>query len=217
MLMPAPPAPFIPVSVQGKQTLAVMFVYDGDPESGQGALEPFRALSEPMAEFVMPMPYVGIYEMLKAAEQRAPASHRSLFLETLDDAAVDEIVTRMSAPSSPHAVTQIRILGGQMARVSADATAFAHRDAKVMLTIITPFEDPSEAPVHAAWTHGYYEALRPRSSGVYSNFLEVEGEDRIREAYPDATYRRLAQIKRRYDPTNLFRLNQNIAPAPSVA
>ena len=217
MLMPAPTAPFIPESVQGKQTLAVMFVYDGDPESGQQALEPFRALSEPMAEFVMPMPYVGIYEMLKAAEQRAPASHRSLFLETLDDAAVDEIVTRMSAPSSPHAMTQVRILGGQMARVSADATAFAHRDAKVMLTIITPFEDPSEAPVHAAWTHGYYEALRPRSSGVYSNFLEVEGEDRIREAYPDATYRRLAQIKRRYDPTNLFRLNQNIAPAPSVA
>ena len=217
MLMPAPPAPFIPESVQGKQTLAVMFVYDGDPEAGQQVLEPFRALSEPMAEFVMPMPYVGIYEMLKAAEQRAPATHRSLFLETLDDDAVDEILARMSAPSSPHGMTQIRILGGQMARVANDATAFAHRDANVMLTIITPFEDPAEAPTHAAWTHAYYEALRPRSTGVYSNFLEVEGEDRIREAYPAATYRRLAEIKRRYDPTNLFRLNQNVAPAVSVA
>ena len=92
MVMPAPPAPFIPEAVQGKQTLAVMFVYDGDPESGQQALEPFRALSTPMAELAMPMPYVGIYEMLKAAEQRAPAAHRSLFLETLDDVAVDEIV-----------------------------------------------------------------------------------------------------------------------------
>jgi FAD/FMN-containing dehydrogenase len=86
-----------------------------------------------------------------------------------------------------------------------------------MLTIITPFEDLAEAPVHAAWTQAYYEALRPRSSGVYSNFLEAEGDDRIREAYPDATYRRLAEIKRRYDPTNLFRLNQNIPPAAAIA
>ena len=120
-------------------------------------------------------------------------------------------------PSSALAMTQIRILGGQMSRVPADATAFAHRDAKVMVVLITPFEDPAEAPVHTAWTHEYFEALRPRAIGVYSNFLEAEGEDRIREAYPTATYRRLADVKRRYDPTNLFRLNQNIAPAVSVA
>jgi FAD/FMN-containing dehydrogenase len=170
-----------------------------------------------MAELVMPMPYVGIYEMLKDAEQRTPASHRSLFLESLDDAAVDTILEHMVAPSSPVAMTQIRILGGALARVPTDATAFAHRDAKVMVVIITPFEDLSEAPVHAAWTHEYFEALRPRATGVYSNFLEVEGEDRIREAYPKATYRRLADVKRRYDPTNLFRLNQNIAPAASIA
>ena len=216
-LLPAPPAPFIPESVQGQLTLAVMFVYDGDPESGQKALEPFRALSTPMAEFVMPMPYVGMYEMLKAAEQRSPASHRSLFLDTLDDEAVETILDHMSEPSSPAAMTQIRVLGGAMARVPGDATAFAHRDAKVMVVLITPFEDVAEAPVHSAWTQEFFEALRPRATGVYSNFLEAEGEVRIREAYPDATYRRLAQIKRRYDPTNLFRLNQNIAPAPSIA
>lgn len=74
----------------------------------------------------------------------------------------------------------------------------------------------AEAPIHAAWTQSFYEALRPRVVGVYSNFLEAEGETRIREAYPDLTYHRLADIKRRYDPTNLFRLNQNIRPAPSV-
>ena len=217
MLMPAPPAPFIPESVQGQLTLAVMFVYDGDQESGQRALEPFRALATPMAEMVMPMPYVGIYEMLKDAEQRGAAAHRSLFLDALDDDAVDTILTRMSEPSSPVAMTQIRILGGQMARVPSDATAFAHRDARVMVVLITPYEDASEGPLHAAWTQAYYEELRPRATGVYSNFLEVEGEDRIREAYPAPTYRRLAEVKRRYDPTNLFRLNQNIAPAASVA
>ena len=216
-VMAVPPAPFIPEAVHGQLALVVMFVYDGDPAAGQKALEPFRALSTSMAELIMPMPYVGMYEMLKAAEQRAPAAHRSLFLDALDDEAVDTILDRMSEPSSPGAMTQIRILGGAMARVPADATAFAHRDAKVMVTLLTPFEDVAETPVHAHWTHEYYEALRPRATGVYSNFLEAEGEVRIREAYPDATYRRLAQIKRRYDPTNLFRLNQNIAPAPSIA
>ena len=215
-LMPAPPAPFIPEAIHGQPTLAVMFVYDGDAESGQAALEPFRQLATPMAELVMPMPYVGIYQMLKDAEQRSPASHRSLFLETLDDAAIDTILERMAAPSSPMAMTQIRILGGAMARVGAEDTAFAHRDAGVLVVIITPFEDMAEAAVHAAWTQAYYEALRPRSTGVYSNFLEAEGEERIREAYPEATYRRLADVKRRYDPTNLFRRNQNIAPATAL-
>ena len=86
-----------------------------------------------------------------------------------------------------------------------------------MVIILTPFEDPAEAPIHAAWTQAFYEALGPRAVGVYSNFLEAEGEARIREAYPDATYRRLAEVKRRYDPANLFRLNQNIRPATGVA
>jgi FAD/FMN-containing dehydrogenase len=212
-LMPAPPAPFIPEEIHFQLTLAVMFVFDGDPEAGQAALAPFRALATPMAEVVAPMPYLGIYQMLAAAETRSPASHRSLFLDTLDDDAVDTILARMAAPSAPGAMTQIRILGEAMARVDADATAFAHRDANVMVTIITPYEDIAEAPINAAWTHAFFEALRPRAIGVYSNFLEDEGEDRIREAYPEATYRRLAEVKRHYDPTNLFRLNQNIRPA----
>jgi FAD/FMN-containing dehydrogenase len=150
--------------------------------------------------------------MLKDAERRAHASHRSLFLDTLDDAAIDEILARTAAPSSPTAMTQIRILGGAMARIGADATAFAHRDATVMVTILTMYEDAAEAPIHAAWTQSYFEALRPRATGAYANFLEAEGEARIREAYPEATYRRLADVKRRYDPTNLFHLNQNIRP-----
>jgi len=214
-LMAAPPAPFIPAEVHGKPTLAIMFVFDGDPEAGAAAIEPFRQVATPMAELVMPMPYPGIYEMLKDAEMRMPATHRSLFLDTLDDAAIDEILARTAAPSSPMAMTQIRILGGEMARVDSGATAFAHRDANVLVTLVTPFLDPTELPVHAAWTHAYYEALRPRAVGVYANFLEDEGTDRIHEAYPALTYRRLAEVKRRYDPSNLFRLNQNIRPAVS--
>ncbi len=110
-------------------------------------------------------------------------------------------------------MTQIRILGGAMGRVPASETAFAHRDATVLIAMITPFEDAVEAPVHEAWTSAYFDALRPGATGVYSNFLSDEGDGRVHEAYPGQTYQRLAQVKRRYDPTNVFHLNQNIRPA----
>jgi hypothetical protein len=211
--MAAPPAPTIPAELHGKPTLAILFVFDGDPEAGQAAIEPFRQVATPMAELIMPMPYVGIYELLKDAEQPGPGVHRSLFLATLDDAAIDAILEHTAAATSPATMTQIRILGGAMARVPAGDTAFAHRDAGVMVVLMTQFEDAAELPVHQAFIQAYYEALAPASVGVYSNFLEAEGEARIHEAYPDLTYRRLAQVKRRYDSENLFRLNQNIRPA----
>jgi FAD/FMN-containing dehydrogenase len=216
VLMAAPPAPFIPTELHGKPTLAIMFVYDGDPEAGQAAIEPFRQVATPMAELAMPMPYPGIYKLLEDAEKPGSAAHRSLFLDALDDAAIDAILEHTAAASSPATMTQIRILGGAMARVPAGETAFAHRDAGVMVIILTPFEDPAEASVHQAFTQAYFEALRPGATGVYANFLEAEGEARVHEAYPDLTYRRLAQVKRTYDPTNLFRLNQNIRPAPEA-
>ena len=212
-LMPAPPAPFIPEAIQGQLVLAIMFVFDGDPEAGQAAIEPFRQVAAPLVELVMPMPYPGIYELVKEGELRTPGSHRSMFLDTLDDATIDTILERMAAPSSPMAMVQLRILGGAMARVDADATAFAHRGARVMFIILTLFEDPAEWSTHEAWTEAFFDAVRPAASGVYVNFLEAEGEERIREAYPEATYARLATVKRRYDPDNLFRLNQNIRPA----
>jgi FAD/FMN-containing dehydrogenase len=215
-LMAAPPAPFIPAELHGQPTLAILFVFDGDAEAGQAAIQPFREVATPMAELVMPMPYPGIYELLKDAEHPIQAAHRSLFLEALDDATVDTIIEYTSAPDAPMAMTQIRILGGAMARVPADDTAFAHRDAPVMVVIVAPYEDPAQAASHQAWTQAFYEALRPGARGVYANFLEDEGEARVREAYPEPTYRRLAEVKRRYDPANLFRVNQNIRPATEV-
>jgi FAD/FMN-containing dehydrogenase len=213
MLMPAPPAPFVPVAAQGRLALAILFVYAGDPADGAAAIAPFKAVAAPIAEVAMPMPYPGIYEFTSQGEQRGASAHRSLFLDAMDDATIDTILERMAAPSSPVAMTQIRVLGGAVARVPATATAYAHRDATVMIALITPFEDPAEEPVHEAWTHAYFEALRPAATGVYANFLGNEGAGRVREAYPDLTYQRLAQVKRRYDPGNLFHLNQNIRPA----
>src|SRR5262249_10845468 len=104
---------------------------------------------------------------------------------------------------------------GAMARVGSDASAFAHRDQRYFVAIIGLWLDANEdAAVHTAWTQSLWQTLRPEGSGAYVNFLENEGADRIREAYPPATYARLAAIKRRYDPENLFRFNQNVPPRP---
>lgn len=215
-LMHVPPAPFAPAEHVGKLALAVMFVWSGELEAGKAALEPFRTVAAPLFEAVMPMPYPGIYQLLAGSEQRGFAAHRSRFLSEIDDDAIDSILAAMAAPSSPEAMVQIRILGGAMARVPNDATAFAHRVAPIMVTIITPYEDPATEPAQVEWTVALHDALGANDAGVYSNFLEVEGEARIRAAYPRGAYERLAEIKRRYDPTNLFRLNQNIRPSVAV-
>lgn len=100
-----------------------------------------------------------------------------------------------------------------MARVPADATAFAHRKSRIMVNIAALYEDPDEAATHEAWVMTLAEALQQDDTGVYVNFLGNEGHERVRVAYPGATWERLAATKARYDPTNLFRLNHNITPA----
>ena len=100
-----------------------------------------------------------------------------------------------------------------MARVPADATAFAHRERRIMVNVAAFYDGPDETAVHEAWVTDFAAALRQGDAGAYVNFLGDEGEARVRAAYPGPTWDRLAAIKRRYDPTNLFRLNQNIPPA----
>jgi FAD/FMN-containing dehydrogenase len=213
-LMPAPPMPFVPESAHGKLAVVVMFVWAGDPAAGQAALEPLRTLAEPIAEAVMPMPYPGIYELTKEGSQRHVGFVRSMFLDELDDEAVDTILDTVTSPDAPPTMTQIRVLGGAMSRVASGDTAFAHRDRQVMLALITGLEgDDAAMAAQAAAANAYFEALRPKAIGVYSNFLGEEGDERIRDAYPSGTYGRLAGLKRRWDPENVFRLNQNIRPA----
>jgi FAD/FMN-containing dehydrogenase len=217
-VMGVPPLPFVPAEHHFKPAVIVMFVHaSDDAAAGQAALAPFRALAEPLADAAFPMPYPAIYDFTAEGGKPSPGVLRSVIVDAIDDEMVETILARTSAPSSPRAMTQIRVLGGAMARVPADATAFAHRDARVMVTLITGMEDPAEAPVHEAWTQAYYEEIAPRATGAYSNFLASEGDSRIREAYPAATYERLAEVKRAFDPTNLFKLNQNIVPAPPIA
>lgn len=210
----APEAPFIPPDAVGTPIVAVFLVYAGDPAEGQRVVEPFRKLAPPIADLVAPMPYPGIYEFSAEAETPAPAAIRSLLADGLDDRAIERIVARMRATDRPMgAVTQLRVLGGEISRVATDASAFAHRGAKLMLSMFAHLADPDRVADDIRWTEAYFAEMAPAAIGVYANFLDAEGPARVREAYPEPTYRRLAELKARWDPDNLLRRNQNIPPA----
>ena len=110
-------------------------------------------------------------------------------------------------------VAQLRVLGGAMARIPADATAFAHRTSRIMVNVAAFYEGPDDKRVREAWVADFVAALEQEDRGAYVNFLGDEGDERIRAAYPGSTWDRLVAVKARYDPTNLFRLNQNVPPA----
>jgi FAD/FMN-containing dehydrogenase len=110
---------------------------------------------------------------------------------------------------------QIRVLGGAVRRVPSEATAYAHRQRRLMLNVAAVYASPEEDLVHQAWVEDTAAALRSGEDGAYANFLGDEGTERVRAAYPGSTWDRLAEIKRRYDPENVFHLNQNVAPAES--
>ncbi len=207
-LMAAPPLPIIPAEAHFKPALLVMFVYSGDLEEGKRALEPLRALAKPIAELIAPMPYEGMYQLTAAASERHAGTVRSGFMKGLTDEAIYTILHHIETRPAPFGIVQLRGLGGALSRVSNDATAFAHRDKSMFLALI----NIGDMETDFAWVHDLWGKLEPMTSGVYVNFLEDEGEDRVRAAYPGETYVRLADVKRRYDPTNLFRLNQNVKP-----
>jgi FAD/FMN-containing dehydrogenase len=211
MVMPIPPAPFVPPELVGTPAVVVMPVHAGPLDEGAAAMAPFRALATPLIDMVGPMPYPAMYQLTAEGEHPGPGVLRSSFAPDLTERAIDAIVERHSTPQPIMGFTQLRVLGGAMGRVPGNATAFAHRDAVVMSTVIA---GGSEARYDeaVAWADAYQADLSDGATGVYSNFLADEGAARLHQAYPGATYERLVQVKRRVDPENLFRGNHNIRP-----
>jgi FAD/FMN-containing dehydrogenase len=209
-VMVAPPMPFFPAGAHGQLVIMAMMVYAGDVEAGEGAIAPFRAIAEPVADMVRPMRYPDIYR--PDAGEHPVGSTRTLFLDALDRSVAQTIIEHLRASTAPMAAAEIRVLGGAMARVSTEATAFAHRRARMMVNVAARYERPDEAVAHEPWLTDFAAALRPGGGGAYVGFLGDDGPARIRDAYPGATWERLAAVKNRYDPTNLFHLNQNIIP-----
>jgi FAD/FMN-containing dehydrogenase len=212
-VMPAPPLPFIPAEKVGSLVLIILTCYAGDLAAAPAAVAPLRAIGTPVADVLAPMPYPALYQLAAEGAASRPHSVRSGFMTGFDREAAELIMASVRGLRSPFGGVQLRVLGGAMARVPADATAFAHRDKPLLVTLLNSWIDPAEAARQTAWTEESWRRLAPHTSGAYVNFLQDEGRSRIRDAYPSLTRQRLAAIKRRYDPTNLFRVNQNIRPA----
>jgi FAD/FMN-containing dehydrogenase len=210
-VMTAPPMPFLPEEQHGKPVVMALLTYAGGAAEGERAIAPFRALATPIADMVRPMTYPEMYPP-EEEEYRPKAVARTMFLDSVDESAAETILERVSSARALMAVTQIRVLGGAMARVPADATAFAHRDKRIMVNVASIYADDEDAVRITDWVDGLVAELRQSDEDAYVGFLADEGEERIRAAYPGATWERLAAIKARYDPENVFRLNQNVPP-----
>jgi FAD/FMN-containing dehydrogenase len=203
--------PFLPEEYHGKPVVMGLMAYAGAAEEADGVFAPFRALAEPIADLVRPIPYPEIYGP-EEPDYRPIAFTRTGFTDGVDRQLAETILERIQASTAMMAVTQIRVLGGAMARVRSEATAFAHRDKRIMVNVVALAQSPDELPQHEPWVASLLAEVTQGDAGAYVGFLADEGEDRIRAAYPEATWDRLRRVKAQYDPDNVFRLNQNIAP-----
>jgi FAD/FMN-containing dehydrogenase len=211
-VMPAPPMPFLPEAVQGQLVILAMMVYAGDPATGEAVYAPFRALATPHADLIREMAYPEMFPP-EDDSYRPIALARTLFLDRVDLPVAATIMDLLQASEAPFRFAQLRVLGGAMARVPAEATAFAHRASRILAVVGAFYETSEEKQRREAWLAEFLAAIRQGDQGAYVNFVNDEGEARVRAAYPGATWDRLAAVKAAYDPTNLFRRNQNIPPA----
>lgn len=210
-VMPAPPMPFVPTEYHGKLVVMSFLAYCGDVDDAERVIAPFRALATPLVDMVKPIPYAQIYPP-EDPSYHPIANSRTLFIDAVDRRSAEAIMERLAAGTASLNVVQLRVLGGAMARVPDDATAFAHRRRGLMANVAALVERTGDLPKHTAWVNDTARVIQRGPVGAYVNFLGNEGLARVRDAYPGGTYDRLAAIKRRYDPENVFRLNQNIPP-----
>jgi FAD/FMN-containing dehydrogenase len=211
-VLPAPPLPFVPAELVGTPLVLALLVHAGPLEDGARAVAPLRALDPPVADFVRALPFG---EMFTAEAQPAPPRSVmcTFFSDSFDRAAAAELLDRLRTSTAQLAAAQIRVLGGAVARVAPEATAYPHRDRRMIVNVSAVYASPEEDLVHRAWADDAAAALRRGEDAAYVNFLGDEGAERVRAAYPGATWERLAEVKRRYDPDNVVRQNQTVPPA----
>ena len=213
MIMLAPPDPAVPGEHHGRPVVKVSVAWAGSPDSGERALAPLRSLGAPISDTVTWKPYPALFTPVdRDAERTWGISSRAQFLDSLDDETIDVIERRLMEPGAPEALVQLRVLGGAMARVPGDATAFGWRDRPALLWLITPDKDLTRAATNEAWTVAFHADLRADGTATYVNFMGAEDADAVRGAYPASAFARLRELKRRYDPDNVFRANHNIPP-----
>jgi hypothetical protein len=209
-VMPCPPLPFVPPEVHGRLVIFGMMAYAGAGDSAERALAPFRSLATPLADLVKPMPYTEMYPP-EDPSYRPTAIGRTLFADRMDKELAETLYDYLSRSDAAMRVAQLRVLGGAAARVSNDATAYAHRSRAMLVNVAAFYTTPEDRLVRARWVREFARAVQPNDDAAYVGFLGADdGPERVRSAYPGATWERLRKVKAVYDPDNFFRLNQNI-------
>jgi FAD/FMN-containing dehydrogenase len=188
--------------------------YTGDLDEGMRVVQPIKN-QRPAADLIGPMPYLAQQTLLDPAFPKGLRYYaKSDFLEGLTDEVIDAVVRYGTTMTSPLTSVTLQHYGGEVGHLPNDATAFSQRDRTMNLFTVTAWTDPEEDERHIAWTREFFEAIRPYSRGAYLNFLGADEDQRLRSACRPEAYERLVALKNKYDPTNLFRHNTNISPAP---
>lgn len=212
-----PDDPSLPEHARGRRVVALATVYDGPADEGEAATMPLRQLATPLVDFSDRMPYATIQTLYDSLfpKGRDRCYWKSTYLARLDDQTIGEITKRLTTRPSEMTYASVWRFAGAVQGVPADATAFGDRSMPFMLSIDAIWPNPSDDAANIGWVRNFWAAMQPYSNGrLYLNFPgHGEGPDLVRDALGQATYRRLQQVKSRYDPTNLFCINQNILPA----
>jgi len=209
----APPLPFLPAEVHGQEIVALALCYAGDPAEGEKLIAPLRGFGKALGEHIGVQPYVAWQQAFDPLLTKGARNYwKSHNFTRLSDGAIDVIVEYAGKLPSPQTEIFVGTLGGQTARLAPGAMAYSSRDAKYVMNVHGRWESAAEDQRCIAWARQFFAKSKPfASAGAYINFLTEEETDRIAFAY-GATYKRLVDLKKKYDPTNFFRMNQNIKP-----
>jgi FAD/FMN-containing dehydrogenase len=215
-LTTAPPAPFLPVEWHFRKVAAVAVCWAGDPTEGADVVDPLRTLGTVVADLIGPLPYVELQQLLDGLWSAGSANYfTSAFIDSLPDDAVATLADfhRRCAGLPVQAELHVHHLGGAIGRVAPDATAFTDRTSPYLVNCIARTPDASDLPPQRQWAQTARQAIARHGTGrTYVNFTGEAGDDNVKAAYTPDTHRRLQQLKNQYDPSNLFRFNQNITP-----
>lgn len=209
----APPLPFLPKDVHGKMVVVVPFVWLGNEAKGAQLVQPIREATTSHGEAIGMNPWVGWQSGFDGLVEHGARNYwKSHHLKELSDDCIDRIVEFAETMPSDEIEVFIPHMEGAPSRVPENNTAYAHRKTPFVLNIHTRWRNASDDERCLAWARDFHGATEPFAQGVYVNFLSDEGEDRVKEAYTQEVWDRLVQLKKKYDPSNLFRMNQNIKP-----
>ncbi len=213
----APPEEFVPPEMHFKPITGIIVCWSGDHDEGERVIAPIREAAQPLMDMVGPMPYVALQSMLDGGGQKGTNGYmKAEFLDDLTDSAIDKLVAHGGARPSPSVQLLLEPMGGAISRMGDDETALGRREVRWCYHALSMWMEPGQEvhDAHVAWARNLATDLEPDTTeGVYLNYTSDVGEDRVRSSYGPEKYARLVELKDKYDPTNMFHLNQNIKPS----